>query len=861
MKTQRIFYLIILLTFPLAFYQQSLGQATNAVGNTQVLPTDFLGWDNVGLANQPLNILTQRAEDINLATFAGPGPVWNNVRQKIMGNWNNQYGLIAIGDCGTSTAPTFLPQSLLHSYVQGNTIAYHQFSNDDTGGGSAPAGYNEGFAIGIQYSNPGPFYDSNGPTPPYTIAALRQYQEAPMDFYLNDIAHTIIQPLRMRITYGVGSSHLDPPSYLNPTTDQATGVTRVIISHAGEVPASDPRAFYPFTEAVAMLNLGENHTTLPSSGDPYLLGGARRWMDVGTFYRFDTDNMYTGLKDNGRNNKDAVINWGDDPTAPTPQPNHLLFNFTSVGGITQSDDMEGLEVARMTVLNGNFGSVGIGGDPNITVPYTNLYSTGVEPGNTLEINSSDQNATSSTGGNSGLRFTDLNTSSIPAVNPGKGILSVTSAGDVIYVEDIGNYCGATPQRPIRADYEIPLSGVSTSFDYYFTGQKNGSTDVLIGNPCSNSTPYAKLQAYQPTTQSSSPVGESNAARFTNSTLNLHAIGGVGISETSHDNNYGLKGFAGLETGNSNYGVFGTTVNFPMIMGNVNVGVYGYSPSTKVSTAKKRHAVVGDLGVSTCTTFPCPTGPHYAGYFNGDVISTTNFFQTSDLNLKDNILDVTDPMSIVSQLNPKTFTYKQADNISMQLPDGTHFGLIAQDVESILPELVKSSVHPARFDSMGVQTYAEINFKAINYIELIPLLIGAIKQQQQDMEAMQDEITLLNGGGNRQGHGAGEENSDEEQGNKSSIDVELQNVNAIVLNQNVPNPFAEQTTISYFITDDVGKAQIFFYDSKGTILKIVDIKEKGAGQLNVFADDLSSGSYRYTLIADGNVIETKTMVKQ
>ncbi|MEO8088413.1 MAG: hypothetical protein ABI763_16455, partial [Bacteroidota bacterium] len=68
-------------------------------------------------------------------------------------------------------------------------------------------------------------------------------------------------------------------------------------------------------------------------------------------------------------------------------------------------------------------------------------------------------------------------------------------------------------------------------------------------------------------------------------------------------------------------------------------------------------------------------------------------------------------------------------------------------------------------------------------------------------------------------------------------------------------------ISYFITDDVKKAQIFFYDNKGTILKVVGLNEKGAGQINVFAADLSSGNYTYMLVADGNVIQTKTMVKQ
>lgn len=120
--------------------------------------------------------------------------------------------------------------------------------------------------------------------------------------------------------------------------------------------------------------------------------------------------------------------------------------------------------------------------------------------------------------------------------------------------------------------------------------------------------------------------------------------------------------------------------------------------------------------------------------------------------------------------------------------------------------------------------------------------------------MQAQLSNCCGGGNRNS------NTDGEHGNFTSLDVELKNAKSIILNQNVPNPFAEQTTISYFLTDDVKKAQIFFYDNQGVILKIVDVNEKGAGQLNVYAADLSSGSYTYSLIADGKLIETKKMVK-
>jgi hypothetical protein len=97
--------------------------------------------------------------------------------------------------------------------------------------------------------------------------------------------------------------------------------------------------------------------------------------------------------------------------------------------------------------------------------------------------------------------------------------------------------------------------------------------------------------------------------------------------------------------------------------------------------------------------------------------------------------------------------------------------------------------------------------------------------------------------------------------RSVIDVELSDKNNIVLNQNVPNPFAERTTITYTIPESVMKAQIIFYDGSGNLINTVDIDERGDGQLNVFASDLSTGVYTYSLVADGRVVMTKKMMKQ
>ena len=89
---------------------------------------------------------------------------------------------------------------------------------------------------------------------------------------------------------------------------------------------------------------------------------------------------------------------------------------------------------------------------------------------------------------------------------------------------------------------------------------------------------------------------------------------------------------------------------------------------------------------------------------------------------------------------------------------------------------------------------------------------------------------------------------------------MKDVRSIVLDQNIPNPFAEQTAIGYFLPDDVKKAQVLFHNADGKLINSVEISERGKGLLNVYADDLSSGVYSYTLIADGKVIDTKRMVK-
>lgn len=94
----------------------------------------------------------------------------------------------------------------------------------------------------------------------------------------------------------------------------------------------------------------------------------------------------------------------------------------------------------------------------------------------------------------------------------------------------------------------------------------------------------------------------------------------------------------------------------------------------------------------------------------------------------------------------------------------------------------------------------------------------------------------------------------------SLEVRLRNEDMVVLNQNAPNPFKEQTTITWYLPERIQRAQLVFTNNLGQVIKMVDIRENGHGKLVVYADDLSSGMYNYSLIVDGQIVETKRMTK-
>ena len=102
-----------------------------------------------------------------------------------------------------------------------------------------------------------------------------------------------------------------------------------------------------------------------------------------------------------------------------------------------------------------------------------------------------------------------------------------------------------------------------------------------------------------------------------------------------------------------------------------------------------------------------------------------------------------------QLQPKTYEYKHdGDYAHMNLPQGEQVGLIAQDLEKIIPSLVQPATFSyvvkddTRDGEEGAVTTTQIDYKGVNYIGLIPVLIGAIQDQQKEIEELKSQISQL-----------------------------------------------------------------------------------------------------------------------
>jgi hypothetical protein len=214
----------------------------------------------------------------------------------------------------------------------------------------------------------------------------------------------------------------------------------------------------------------------------------------------------------------------------------------------------------------------------------------------------------------------------------------------------------------------------------------------------------------------------NATTATIGTLTLTndlsvANGGTGLSSS------GGSGF--LLIGNSSNTFTAATLTGTANRVTVTNGSGSITLSTPQDIATSSNVQFGSLGIGTV-----------ASGSGGEILATgdiTAYY--SDQRLKENIQPITGALSMIDSINGVYFTQNKLAEQFGYNDYNRQVGLIAQQVQSILPEIVKQA--PFDLAEDGSSKSGE-NYLTVQYEKIIPLLVQAIKELKLEIEQLKQK---------------------------------------------------------------------------------------------------------------------------
>ncbi|MBL7964556.1 MAG: tail fiber domain-containing protein [Flavobacteriales bacterium] len=269
----------------------------------------------------------------------------------------------------------------------------------------------------------------------------------------------------------------------------------------------------------------------------------------------------------------------------------------------------------------------------------------------------------------------------------------------------------------------------------------------------------------------------------------------------------------------------------------NIGVFG-SARTQATV---NYGVYGEAGGATT---------NWAGYFDGrGFLNAGSWVYGSDASLKTGIQDLpSGALGVIEALRPRTYQYDQAAFPSLNLPAGTQYGLVAQEVQAVLPDIVSQVTRPEVLDTTGSVETAEVSFLGVEYTKLIPWLIAGMQEQQQQIATLQAQVASC--------CAAPPSDTDSRSLNAAPFGSATNETKLTIQ----PNPFVDRTTLTYTL-DRSGQMLLVVTTARG---RQVQVLREGASEAGSYTyewetSSLSSGMYYLTLLLDGEVV-TKKAVK-
>lgn len=245
----------------------------------------------------------------------------------------------------------------------------------------------------------------------------------------------------------------------------------------------------------------------------------------------------------------------------------------------------------------------------------------------------------------------------------------------------------------------------------------------------------------------------------------------------------------------------------------------------------------------------PANPRIAGtgnqivFYNTDTdkynsIQVASVYNYSDARAKENVQTLNSGLNTILNLRPVTYTWKNGNSetdastfsatgtaaaFGPDEDDMTQYGFLAQEVEEVMPDAVKTD---------------EDGHKLINYTALIPVLVQSVQELQGIIDEQNSTITNLK--------------------NKIAQRSASVNENPNKLVSCTPNPTQGNMKFTYEIENTCSEAYILISDLSGNQeMKIVDLI--GLSSITKDLASLRSGIHIATLVVNGNICDSQQII--
>lgn len=306
--------------------------------------------------------------------------------------------------------------------------------------------------------------------------------------------------------------------------------------------------------------------------------------------------------------------------------------------------------------------------------------------------------------------------------PGQGRIITAAAGPVQITNSGSNPTG------LQVNTAVPNSTA-------IRAEHSGNGVAMLASSQNAANPFAAIQA---TTNSvdannSAIIGNNDGAGYgVSGQIPATATGSAGVYGSNLRTNggsgvtgIGFNGVVGQAQSGQGYGLYGVNANPANGTTILGIGTYGLGFN-------------GIYGQTTNVT------QGWAGYFTADIgvdgagYALGGWINASDARLKRNVRPIDGALAKVRLLEGRHYQLEtpsrneQGDIVQKSRPQ---YGLIAQDLEGLFPEMVSEK---ALFINMGDDTL----YRTVDYIQLVPVLIEAIKELSAEVDRLREEVEGL-----------------------------------------------------------------------------------------------------------------------